>query len=82
MSPGINVSSQNKIKIVPLSFLFLVVLFATISFFINHPIPASIDSQHSPNNLKHTECELAASHCIYSVEQVLIKANEDSARDK
>ena len=74
MSPGINVSSQNKIKIVPLSFIFLVVLFATISFFINHSSPASIDSQHSPNNLKHIESGLGAGECIYSAEQVLIKA--------
>ena len=66
MSPGINISSQIKKKIVPLSFIFLIVLFATISFFINHQSPASIDSQHSSSNLKHTKSELAASQCISS----------------
>jgi len=74
MSPGINVSSQIKIKIVPLSFIFLVVLFATISFFINHPTPSSIDSQHSPSNLKHIESEFAANECISSGLEVAKKA--------
>ncbi len=79
MSPGINVSSQIKIKIVPLSFIFLVVLIATISFFINHPTPTLIDSQHSPSNLKHIESGLAANECISSgleVTRKAVKANE------
>lgn len=74
MSPGINVSSQIKIKIVPLSFIYLVVLFATISFFINHPTPPSIDSQSSLSNLKHIESGLATNECILSGMEVTKKA--------
>ncbi len=74
MSPGINVSSQIKIKIVPLSFIYLIVLFATISFFINHPTPSSIASQHSPSNLKQIESGLAANECISSGLEVTKKA--------